>query len=114
MTASEIQSEQSTYSKTSASTTAAQTSLQKSATEQTTLPVIEEQLKVGKRAVLKGGVRVYQHITERPVEESVSLSEEHVTVTRTPVNQPATEAEIQLCVEALEGCPTESIGQIIQ
>ncbi len=28
--------------------------------------------------------------------------------------QPVTDAEIQLCVEALEGCPTESIGQIIQ
>ena len=27
--------------------------------------------------------------------------------------QPVTEAEIQLCVEALESCPTESIGQCI-
>lgn len=26
--------------------------------------------------------------------------------------QPVTEAETQLCVEALEGCPTESIGQM--
>lgn len=25
--------------------------------------------------------------------------------------QPVTKAEIQVCVEALEGCPTESIGQ---
>jgi ferredoxin len=25
--------------------------------------------------------------------------------------QPVTETEIQLCVEAIEGCPTESIGQ---
>lgn len=28
--------------------------------------------------------------------------------------QPVTDEEIQLCVEALDGCPTESIGQIIQ
>jgi len=28
--------------------------------------------------------------------------------------QPVREAEIQLCVEALESCPTESIGQSIQ
>ncbi len=26
--------------------------------------------------------------------------------------QPVTDMEIQLCVEALEGCPTESIGQM--
>ncbi len=26
--------------------------------------------------------------------------------------QPLTDAEIQLCVEAQEGCPTESIGQM--
>ena len=25
--------------------------------------------------------------------------------------QPVTEVEVQLCVEALEGCPTESIGR---
>ena len=61
---------------------------------QTSLPVIEEELKVGKRSVLKGGVRIYQHITERPVEESVRLTEEHVSVTRTPVNEPATEADL--------------------
>lgn len=61
---------------------------------QTSLPVIEEELKVGKRSVLKGGVRIYQHITERPVEESVRLTEEHLNVTRTPVNEPATEADM--------------------
>lgn len=61
---------------------------------QTSLPVIEEELKVGKRSVLKGGVRIYQHVTERPVEESVRLTEEHVNVTRTPVNEPATEADL--------------------
>jgi len=64
------------------------------ASAETTLPVIEEQLKVGKRAVLKGGVRVYQHVTETPVEESIQLRQEHVKVQRTPVDQPATEADL--------------------
>ncbi len=73
----------------------AQTASTASATQgQTSLPVIEEELKVGKRSVLKGGVRIYQHVTERPVEESVRLTEEHVNVTRTPVNEPATEADL--------------------
>lgn len=58
------------------------------------LPVIEEQLAVGKRVVQRGGVRVHTHITERPVEETVNLREEHVRVERTPVNRAATEADM--------------------
>ncbi|MDQ3253506.1 MAG: YsnF/AvaK domain-containing protein [Acidobacteriota bacterium] len=53
-----------------------------------TLPVIEERIAVDKRQVDRGGVRVEQHVTERPVEETVSLREEHVTVERRPANQP--------------------------
>jgi len=33
-------------------------------------------------------VRVEQRVTERPVEETVTLREEHVHVERRPVNQP--------------------------
>ncbi len=58
------------------------------------IPVVEEQLHVGKRAVQRGGVRIYQHVTETPVQESVQLREEHVSVQRTPVNQPASSADI--------------------
>lgn len=57
------------------------------------VPVIEEELKVGKRAVRRGGVRVYSRVTERPVEEQVHLREEHVTVDRRPVNRAATDAD---------------------
>jgi uncharacterized protein (TIGR02271 family) len=59
------------------------------------LPVIEEELNVGKRQVERGGVRVYTNVSERPVEEQVRLREEHVTVDRHPVDRPATEADIQ-------------------
>lgn len=58
------------------------------ATGDVMLPVIEERITVGKRQVERGGVRVQQHVTERPVEETVSLREEHVHVERRPVNQP--------------------------
>jgi len=61
---------------------------------ETSVPVIEEQLKVGKREVQRGGVRVYTRVTERPVEEQVRLREEHVTVERRPVNRAVTDAEI--------------------
>lgn len=58
------------------------------------IPVVEEQLKVGKREVQRGGVRVFQRMTEKPVHESVQLREEHVKVERRPVDQPATEADM--------------------
>jgi uncharacterized protein (TIGR02271 family) len=57
------------------------------------IPVLEEDLQVGKRRVLRGGVRVFSRIVETPVEESIGLREEHVRVNRTAVNRPATEAD---------------------
>jgi len=63
-------------------------------TEQSTIPVIEEELKVGKRQVQRGGIRVFQRVREKPVHESVQLREEHVTIERHPVDKPATEADI--------------------
>lgn len=47
-----------------------------------TVPVVEEQVSVGKRRVLRGGVRVTTTVTERPVEESVRLREESVELER--------------------------------
>ncbi len=57
------------------------------------LPVIEEQINVGKRVVQRGGVRVHTRVTERPVEGSVNLREENVTVDRRPVDRNATDAD---------------------
>ena len=58
-----------------------------------TLPVIEEQLNVGKRVVQRGGVRIHTRVTERPVEESVTLREEKVTVNRRPVDREFTDTD---------------------
>lgn len=52
------------------------------------LPVVEEQLRIGKRAVTQGGVRIYTRVTERPVEEEVHLRQERVNVERRPVDRP--------------------------
>ena len=65
------------------------------ATDTTAIPVVEEELQVGKRQVRRGGVRVYSHMVETPVEENVQLREEHVRVQRNTVNRPATEADFQ-------------------
>ena len=58
------------------------------------IPVMEEELKVGKREVERGGVRVRSRVVERPVEEMVRLREERVRVERRPVNRPVTDADI--------------------
>jgi stress response protein YsnF len=44
------------------------------------VPVIEEQVSVGKRKVMRGGMRVTSKVSERPVEETVQLREEKVDV----------------------------------
>lgn len=65
------------------------------ANEQRAIPVVEEELKVGKRAVLRGGVRVYSQVVERPVEENIRLREERVRVDRQPVDRPVNEADLR-------------------
>jgi len=54
------------------------------------IPVVEEELRVGKRQVETGGVRVNTRVEETPVEQQVSLREERVNVERHPVDRPAT------------------------
>lgn len=64
-------------------------------TGQTSIPVVEEELVVGKREVDLGGVRVYSHIVERPVSADVSLHNESIDIGRRAVNRPATAADFQ-------------------
>jgi uncharacterized protein (TIGR02271 family) len=61
--------------------------------KEVTIPVVEEDIAIGKREVERGHVRIYSRVTEQPVEESVRLREEKVTVERRPVDRPATEAD---------------------
>jgi len=74
-------------------TTASTASRQQSQQGKEVLPVVEEQLQVGKRQVQGGGVRVHTRVTERPVQEQVNLREEHVNVERRPVDRPVSAAD---------------------
>lgn len=58
-----------------------------------TLPVVEEQLQVGKREVQHGGIRVLSRTVERPVEETVQLREERASVQRRPADRAPTDAD---------------------
>jgi uncharacterized protein (TIGR02271 family) len=57
------------------------------------IPVVREEVQVGKRLVERGGVRVFSRVVETPVNETVNLREEHVSVERRPVDQPINPAD---------------------
>ncbi len=59
------------------------------------IPVIKEDVEIGKREVESGGARVRSRIVERPVEESIRLRQERVNVERNPVDRPATDADFK-------------------
>jgi uncharacterized protein (TIGR02271 family) len=71
-----------------------QGSVQGEATGTRAIPVVQEELKVGKREVQRGGVRIYQHVRETPVTESVDLRDEKVTVHRRAVDQMVDPADV--------------------
>ena len=60
----------------------------------TAIPVIQEELQVGKRAVQRGGVRVYSHVVDQPVEEQINLRQEKVRVERRPANRPVESGDL--------------------
>jgi uncharacterized protein (TIGR02271 family) len=53
------------------------------------IPLAEEELRVGKRAVQRGALRIHTYVTERPVQEQVSLREEQAFIDRRPVDRAA-------------------------
>ncbi|MDQ1470933.1 MAG: hypothetical protein QOJ99_2413 [Bryobacterales bacterium] len=58
------------------------------------IEVVEEELQVGKRAIRRGGVRVYSHVVSQPVQEQVRLREERVNVERRPVDREISPEEV--------------------
>ena len=60
-----------------------------------TLEVVEEQMQVGKQNIARGGVRIVQRVTEKPVREVVRLREEHAVVERRPVDRPLRAGEME-------------------
>ena len=69
---------------------------------ETAIPIVEEELTVGKRTVDQGGVRLYRRIVEIPVEEAVTLREEHVNVDRRLVDRPVTDADLAFAPRTIE------------
>ena len=67
---------------------------QSGAEREKVVPVVQEELEVGKRQVRGGAVRVVSRVVSQPVSESVELRREEATIERHPVDRPATEADL--------------------
>lgn len=65
----------------------------RSATGDEVIPIAEERLNIGKREEIAGRVRVRSYVVETPVNESVDLRQERVSVERRPVDRSVTGAE---------------------
>lgn len=59
------------------------------------IDIVEEQVRIGKRDVDMGTVRVRSYVREMPVSEEVELSREDVEIQRRPVDRPAGEGDFQ-------------------
>jgi len=60
-----------------------------------TIPVVEENMYVGKENVAGSTIRVKSRIFDKPVEENLRLREEKVSVERKPVDRPATPEDLK-------------------
>ena len=79
------------------------------AAEGAVVPVVEEDLLVGKREVDRGGVRVFRRVVEEPISEDVSLHEEHVVIERRPVDRAVTNADLSAGDQTIELIETDEI-----
>ncbi len=73
------------------------------------VPIAEEELVVGKRAVDRGGVRVFRRTVEEPVEQDVSLHGERVVLEYRDANRPATEADVRAGSQQIELVETAEV-----
>ena len=56
-------------------------------TREERVPIVEEELRVGKREVVRGGAAVHSRVTQAPAQERVDLLEEELSVGQRPVNR---------------------------
>jgi len=78
------------------------------------IPVVEEELRVGKRDVSHGRVRVRSYVVEQPVNEQVSLREDNVTLERRPVDRELTAGDLAFqdrTIEAEERAEEAVVGK---
>jgi len=59
------------------------------------IPLVEEELRIGKREVARGGARVRSHVREVPAETDVTLKQERLDAGLRAVGRPMSDADVQ-------------------
>jgi hypothetical protein len=59
------------------------------------IPMVEEELRIGKREVARGGARVRSHVREVPAEADVTLKQERLDADIRPVERRMEDADVQ-------------------
>jgi stress response protein YsnF len=59
------------------------------------IPVVEEELQIGTREVIRGGARVRARVEEVPVAQDIELMSEVVRVSSRPASRPVSEQELE-------------------
>jgi uncharacterized protein (TIGR02271 family) len=78
------------------------------------IPIVEERLSVGKRETAHGRVRIRSYVVETPVQEQVTLREEHVSIERRPVDSPVAAGDDtfrERTIEATESAEEAVVGK---
>src|SRR4051812_22850390 len=77
---------QATAQTTGAATSKAETAMP-AGQEQFVVPLYQESVKIGKHEVDAGGVRIRKHVTTEPLNQSLELRQETLSIDRLPANQ---------------------------
>lgn len=80
---------------------------------ETRIPEVEEEMRVGKRAVQRGGVRVYSKVVEQPVEQTHTVRDETVNVERRDADRAATDADLDTAFQDQTFEVTETDEELI-
>ena len=62
---------------------------------ETRMPLMEEELRIGTREVVRGGVRVRTRVEEVPVSQEIELIEEFARVDKRPASRPISPEELE-------------------
>jgi uncharacterized protein (TIGR02271 family) len=76
------------------------------------VPVVKEQLQVGKREVQEGTTRVQKRIVEQPVEKSVTLKDENVRVEQRAANRPVKDPDKAFKEQTIEMTETKEVPMV--
>lgn len=80
--------------------------------QEVTVPVVKEQMQVGKREVQEGATRVQKRIIEKPVEKSVTLKDENVRVEQRSANRPVKDPDKAFKEQTIEMTESKEVPMV--